>query len=191
MRRTTLCAPSAEMIQDGSQFFQRAVGMAQHGPGKIVGPGRRSLGQRDHFRAPFDGHALRGDCVAQERLGLDLRDEQYEGEAALHMSEIQPEKRLAFAVKLAATGGQPPGDQRLSKAALMQQFQCPGLHADGARGRRRLCGLVDQADGDTHAGQFQGGSEAGGASTDDQNKVGHLNAPFFVADRFRLVFVGL
>ena len=172
MRRTTLCAPSAEMIQAGrnsssapSAWRSTARGRSSARPA--------ALGQRDHFRAPFDSHALRGDGVAQELLGLDLGDEQYEGKAALHMGEVQPEKRLAFAVEVAVTGGQPPGDQRLGKAALMEQFQCPGLHADGARGRRRLCGLVDQADGDTHAGQFQGGRQAGWASTDDQNKVGH------------------
>ena len=87
-----------------------------------------------------------GDGLAQELLGFDLGDEEDVGKAALDMGEVEPEQRLALAVEIAVAGGQAAGDQRLGQAALVEKFERPRLNADGARGRRRLRGLLDQSD---------------------------------------------
>jgi hypothetical protein len=121
--------------------------------------------------------ALASDGLAEDALGLRLRDEQQVWVTALDMAEVETEHALAAAVDARESPSVAKSDHLLGQTALLEQFERARLDANGARCRGRRFTLVDQAHGNTHARQFQRSREAGRPSADDQDGIRHDIAP--------------
>jgi hypothetical protein len=83
----------------------------------------------------------------------------------------QRNRRLAHALdpEIARKDLMPPGDDGVREIELPVEFERAGLHGDGARGRPRLGGLVDDPDLDAQLRQPKRQHEPGRARARDQN----------------------
>src|SRR5258705_13957130 len=121
--------------------------------------------------------ALASDGLAQDALGLRLRDEQHERVTALDMPEVETEHALAATVNAAESPSVAKPDHLLGETALLEEFERTRLDANGSRRRGRCFTLVDEADGHSPARQFQRSHEAGRPCTNDQDRIRHDITP--------------
>ena len=135
--------------------------------------GEHVLRQPNQLNAAFDPDPLLLDRRAQDTLGLGLRDEQEVVIAAVDPREVEPKDALASAIEAGGKAGVAQPDHLVRQAAQLEQFQRARLYADGTGGRRGSGLLVDDADWDSEAGQFQRGRQSGRPGTHNQDSVWH------------------
>ena len=114
---------------------------------------------------------MASDGLAQDALGLRLRDEQHERVTALDMPEVETEHALAAAVDATESPSVAKPEHLLGQTALLEEFERARLDADGSRRRGRRFTLVDEAYAHSHARQFQRSREAGRPSANDQDRI--------------------
>src|ERR1700756_3331736 len=106
---------------------------------------KRILPDADQLGIPLGRDALASDGLAQDALGLRLRDEQHEGVTALDMPEVETEHALAAAVDATESPSVAKPDHLLGQTALLEEFERARLDADSTRRRGRRFTLVDEA----------------------------------------------
>ena len=147
--------------------------MAQHDPHRVRIGGEHVLRQPNELDAALDPDPLLLDRRAQDALGLGLRNEQEVVIAAVDPREVEPKDALASAIEAGGEAGVAEPDHLVRQAAQLEQLQRARLYADGT-GRRRGGGLlVDDADGDAQAGQFQRGRQSGWPGAHNQDSIRH------------------
>ena len=87
------------------------------------------------------------DGLAQDALGLRLRDEQHERVTALDMTEVETEHALAATVDASELPFVAEPEHLVGQTALLEEFERARLDADGSRRRGRRFTLVDEAYG--------------------------------------------
>jgi hypothetical protein len=120
---------------------------------------------------------MASDGLAQDALGLRLRDEQHERVTALDMPEVETEHTLAAAVDATESPPVAKLDHLLGQTALLEEFERARLDANGSRRRGKCFTLVDEAYGHSHARQFQRSREAGRPCANNQDRIRHDITP--------------
>jgi hypothetical protein len=93
--------------------------------------------------------------------------------AAVDPREVEAKGALASAIEAGGKAGVAKPDHLVCQAAQLEQLQRARLHPDGPGSR---CGgglLVDDANGDAEAGQFQRGCQSGWPGAHDQDSIRH------------------
>src|SRR5258708_5879221 len=169
----TLCADQPGRC-DSLQASVRKLEDALDGRGVLR---KRILPDADQLGIPLGRDALASDGLAQDALGLRLRDEQHERVTALDMPEVETEHALAAAVDASESPSVAKPEHLLGQTALLEEFERARLDANGSRRRGRRFTLVDEAYGHSHARQFQRSCEACRARANDQDRIRHDITP--------------
>ena len=147
--------------------------MAEHDPHRVRIGGEHVLRQPNQLDAALDPDPLLLDRRAQDALGLGLRNEQEVVIAAVDPREVESKDALAPAIEAGGEAGVAEPDHLVRQAAQLEQLQRARLYADGTGSR---CGgglLVDDANGDAEAGQFQRGCQSGWPGAHNQDSIRH------------------
>jgi hypothetical protein len=131
------------------------------------------LPDADQLGIPLGRDALASDGLAQDALGLRLRDEQHERVTALDMPKVETEHALAAAVDASESPFVAKPEHLLGQTALLEEFERARLDANGSRRRGWCLTLVNEAYGHSHARQFQRSSEACRPRANDQDRICH------------------
>src|SRR5260370_35365059 len=99
---------------------------------------------------------LASDGLAQNALGLRLRDEQHERVTALDMPEVETEHALAVTVDASESPFVAKPDHLLGQTPLLEECERARLDPNGSRTRRRGLALCDALPGPHHDREFRG-----------------------------------
>src|SRR6202011_1304015 len=135
------------------------------------------LPDADQLGIPLGRNALASDGLAQDALGLRLRDEQHERVTALDMSEVETEHALAAAVDAGESPFVAKPEHLLGETTLLEELEGARLDTNGSRRHGRCFALVDEAYGHSHARQFQRSREACRPRANDQDRIRHDITP--------------
>ena len=117
--------------------------------------------------------------VDEEAFVLVLREDEHEGEGAEALAE-SPRSTwrpcLPLTQRLTASTWIAARDDFVGDAELAVELERAGVDDEGARGRARFGGFVDDADADAEPGEPEGEDEAGGAGADDQHLGGSMRS---------------
>ena len=132
------------------------------------------LRQADQLHSPLDRHALLFACGAQDPFRLGLGKQEDIVITAGDPREVHAEKAFSVAIDAASETAIPQSNHLLGKPSLFQQLQGPRLHADRPRSCPGSGQLVDDANTNSQARQFQGSRQPGRPGTHDQHRVRHV-----------------
>src|SRR5690348_638518 len=138
-------------------------------PAWLTAPARLSLDESDQLSPVFDYHVLTGKLLPQHPLQLSLAGQQHMPAMIRVPGELDLAEQPACTVD-GGVGDPAAGRKRLrAEPALLEEFRCQRVDDQDPRRGRRAGPLVDEADRDPQAREFQGRRQPGETRADDQH----------------------
>jgi hypothetical protein len=112
------------------------------------------------------------EVLAEEALGLVLRDVEHEGVPGVEHAEVGPHEEPRAGVQADRAHRVAAGKELLDQPGAVQHLQGPGVQNQGPALQAARGALLDDADSGAASGQLGGQEEAGRASAHDKDRVG-------------------